>query len=98
MAGGEVQPGSELLAFAPFLHSSSQPLTYGYGPRSLSELRAREFGRLAGESGGGTCAGLAGQRGGHAVPKELSAPDGNDVTSFGAHFEWEDLGGTCSCV
>uniref|UniRef100_K9IZQ1 Molybdenum cofactor sulfurase n=1 Tax=Desmodus rotundus TaxID=9430 RepID=K9IZQ1_DESRO len=48
MAGGEKQPGSELLAFAPFLHSSSQPLTYGYGPRSLSELRAREFGRLAG--------------------------------------------------
>lgn len=43
--------------------------------------------------GGGTCAGLAQQRGGHAVPKELSTPDGNNVTSFGAHFEWEDLEG-----
>ncbi|XP_054439520.1 molybdenum cofactor sulfurase isoform X2 [Pteronotus mesoamericanus] len=48
MAGGEAQPGAELLAFARSRHSSTQPLAYGYGPRSLSELRAREFGRLAG--------------------------------------------------
>lgn len=44
--------GAELLAFERFRASSSQPLTYGYGPRRLRELRAREFGRLAGEAGG----------------------------------------------
>ncbi|XP_036889007.1 molybdenum cofactor sulfurase [Sturnira hondurensis] len=48
MAGGEEQPGAELLAFAPFSHWSTQPLASGYGPLSLSELRAREFSRLAG--------------------------------------------------
>ncbi|KAM5305334.1 molybdenum cofactor sulfurase isoform 2-T2 [Glossophaga mutica] len=48
MAGGEEQPGAELLAFAPFPHSSTQSLAYGYGPQGLSELRVREFGRLAG--------------------------------------------------
>lgn len=48
MAGGAAHPGAELLAFARFLDSSLQPLVYGYGPGSLRELRAREFGRLAG--------------------------------------------------
>nr|XP_010945508.1 molybdenum cofactor sulfurase isoform X2 [Camelus bactrianus] len=48
MAGGAAQPGAELLAFAGFLDSSPQPLAYGYGRRSLRELRAREFSRLAG--------------------------------------------------
>lgn len=91
MAGGTAQPGAELLAFERFRDSSKQPLAYGYGPRSLRELRAREFGRLAGEASGD--AGLAGRPGGHAVPKELSAPGGCDVTSFGAHFEWKDLEG-----
>nr|XP_030732430.1 molybdenum cofactor sulfurase isoform X13 [Globicephala melas] len=47
MAGGAEQSGTELLAFAQFLDSSPQPLVYGYGRRSLHELRAREFGRLA---------------------------------------------------
>ncbi|XP_019785959.1 molybdenum cofactor sulfurase isoform X11 [Tursiops truncatus] len=47
MAGGAEQSGTELLAFAQFLDSSPQPLAYGYGRRSLHELRAREFGRLA---------------------------------------------------
>ncbi|XP_037010413.2 molybdenum cofactor sulfurase [Artibeus jamaicensis] len=48
MAGEEKQPGPELPAFSPFSHSSTQPLAYSYGPLSLSELRAREFSRLAG--------------------------------------------------
>ncbi|XP_068418879.1 molybdenum cofactor sulfurase [Eschrichtius robustus] len=48
MAGGAGQSGAELLAFAQFLDSSPQPLVYGYGRRNLHELRAREFGRLAG--------------------------------------------------
>ncbi|XP_040120808.1 molybdenum cofactor sulfurase [Oryx dammah] len=48
MAGGAAHPGAELLAFARFLDSSLQPLVYGYGRGSLLELRAREFGRLAG--------------------------------------------------
>lgn len=59
MAGGAAPQGAELLAFARFRESSKQPLAYGYGPRSLRELRQREFGRLAGEAGGGTCAGWA---------------------------------------
>lgn len=59
MAGGAAPRGAELLAFARFRESSKQPLAYGYGPRSLRELRQREFGRLAGEAGGGTCAGWA---------------------------------------
>ncbi|XP_004683910.1 PREDICTED: molybdenum cofactor sulfurase [Condylura cristata] len=48
MAGEAAQSGAELLSFARFLDSSAGQLTYGYGQRSLSELRAREFGRLAG--------------------------------------------------
>ncbi|XP_057360103.1 molybdenum cofactor sulfurase isoform X2 [Manis pentadactyla] len=48
MAGGATSRGAELLDFARFRDSSSQPLAYGYGQRSLRELRAREFGRLAG--------------------------------------------------
>lgn len=52
MAGWAAQPGAELLTFEKFLDSSAQRLTYGYGRHSLSELRAREFGRLAGEVGG----------------------------------------------
>ncbi|XP_038399413.1 molybdenum cofactor sulfurase isoform X2 [Canis lupus familiaris] len=48
MAGGAAPPGPELLAFARFRESSERPLPYGYGPRSLRELRQREFGRLAG--------------------------------------------------
>lgn len=52
MDGGAARPGSELLSFARFLDSSAQRLSYGYGRRSLSELREREFGRLAGGAGG----------------------------------------------
>uniref|UniRef100_A0A8C3WWB0 Molybdenum cofactor sulfurase n=1 Tax=Catagonus wagneri TaxID=51154 RepID=A0A8C3WWB0_9CETA len=48
MAGEAAQPGVEPLAFARFLDSSPQPFIYGYGGRSLRELREREFGRLAG--------------------------------------------------
>nr|XP_017521267.1 molybdenum cofactor sulfurase isoform X2 [Manis javanica] len=48
MAGGAASRGAELLDFARFWDSSSQPLAYGYGQRSLRELRAHEFGRLAG--------------------------------------------------
>ncbi|XP_017521267.2 molybdenum cofactor sulfurase isoform X2 [Manis javanica] len=48
MAGGAAPRGAELLDFARFWDSSSQPLAYGYGQRSLRELRAHEFGRLAG--------------------------------------------------
>ncbi|XP_059563097.1 molybdenum cofactor sulfurase isoform X2 [Myotis daubentonii] len=50
MADGAAQPGAELLAFERFREASAQPLAYGYGhgPRGLRELRAREFGRLAG--------------------------------------------------
>ncbi|XP_037364538.1 LOW QUALITY PROTEIN: molybdenum cofactor sulfurase [Talpa occidentalis] len=48
MAGEAAPLGAELLTFARFLDSSAERLTYGYGQRSLSELRAREFGRLAG--------------------------------------------------
>ncbi|KAF5919135.1 molybdenum cofactor sulfurase [Diceros bicornis minor] len=48
MAGGTAQPGAELLDFAQFRESSARRLVYGYGRRSLRELRAREFGRLAG--------------------------------------------------
>lgn len=61
MADGAAQPGAELLAFERFREASAQPLAYGYGhgQRGLRELRAREFGRLAGEARG-TCAGLAG--------------------------------------
>lgn len=54
MAQGTAQPGAELLAFERFREASAQPLAYGYGhgPRGLRELRAREFGRLAGEAAG----------------------------------------------
>ncbi|XP_054580056.1 molybdenum cofactor sulfurase isoform X2 [Eptesicus fuscus] len=50
MADGAAQPGAELLAFERFREASAQPLAYGYGhgQRGLRELRAREFGRLAG--------------------------------------------------
>ncbi|XP_046942823.1 molybdenum cofactor sulfurase [Lynx rufus] len=48
MAGGAAPRGAELLAFARFRDSSPQPLAYGYGPRSLRDMREREFGRLAG--------------------------------------------------
>lgn len=66
MAGGAAHPGAELLAFERFLDSSLQPLVYGYGRGSLRELRAREFGRLAGETGGGN---LCGAGGGHTVSR-----------------------------
>lgn len=61
MAGEAAQPGPELPDFAPFLDSSTQPGVYGYGQRSLRELRAREFRRLEGEAGGDTCEQLAGR-------------------------------------
>lgn len=61
MAGAAAQPGPELLDFAAFRDSSTQPVVYGYGQRSLRELRAREFRRLEGEAGGATCAQLAGR-------------------------------------
>ncbi|KAG8521657.1 Molybdenum cofactor sulfurase [Galemys pyrenaicus] len=48
MAGEAALPGAELLPFARFLDSSARGLAYGYGQGSLRELRAREFGRLAG--------------------------------------------------
>ncbi|XP_036085860.1 molybdenum cofactor sulfurase isoform X2 [Rousettus aegyptiacus] len=48
MAGAAAQPGPELLDFAAFRDSSTQPVVYGYGQRSLRELRAREFRRLEG--------------------------------------------------
>lgn len=60
MAGGAAEPEAELLALPPFRDSSTQSLAYGYGRRSLRELRECEFGRLKGEAGGGTCVGLAG--------------------------------------
>lgn len=61
MACRDAHRGAELLDFAQFRDSSTQALVYGYGGRSLPELRAREFGRLAGETGGGTSMGLAGR-------------------------------------
>lgn len=61
MAGEAAQPGVEPLALALFLDSSPQPFVYGYGGRSLREMREREFGRLAGETGWGICAGPAGR-------------------------------------
>lgn len=61
MAGGAAPRGAELLAFARFRDSSPQPLAYGYGPRSLRDMREREFGRLAGKASRGTCAGWAGR-------------------------------------
>ncbi|XP_066208847.1 molybdenum cofactor sulfurase [Saccopteryx leptura] len=48
MDDGAGQPEAELPAFARFRDSSAQPLAYGYGSPGLRELRAREFGRLAG--------------------------------------------------
>lgn len=48
MARREAQPEAKLLTFSKFLDSNPQRLTYGYDRRSLSELRAREFSRLAG--------------------------------------------------
>ncbi|XP_039094908.1 molybdenum cofactor sulfurase isoform X2 [Hyaena hyaena] len=48
MAGGAAPRGAELLAFTGFRDSSTQLLAYGYGPRSLRDMREREFGRLAG--------------------------------------------------
>ncbi|XP_045383612.1 molybdenum cofactor sulfurase isoform X2 [Lemur catta] len=47
MAGGAADPGAELRAFGWF-GDSNAPRPYGDGPGSLRELRAREFGRLAG--------------------------------------------------
>lgn len=61
MACRDAHRGAELLDFAQFRASSTQPLAYGYAGRSLQELRAREFGRLAGETGGGASLGLAGR-------------------------------------
>lgn len=66
MAGGAAHPGAELLPFARFLDSSLQPLVYGYGRGTLHELRAREFGRLAGETGEGN---LCGAGEGYAVSR-----------------------------
>ncbi|XP_004380979.1 molybdenum cofactor sulfurase [Trichechus manatus latirostris] len=48
MAGEAAQRGAELLDFEQFRDSSSPRLPYGYGQRSLRELREREFSRLAG--------------------------------------------------
>ncbi|XP_053427085.1 molybdenum cofactor sulfurase [Nycticebus coucang] len=47
MADGTAEPGAERRDLAAF-QGSSAPRPYGYGPGSLQELRAREFGRLAG--------------------------------------------------
>ncbi|XP_012512073.1 PREDICTED: molybdenum cofactor sulfurase isoform X2 [Propithecus coquereli] len=47
MAGGAADPGAELRTFGRFWDSNAQR-PYGDGPGSLRELRAREFGRLAG--------------------------------------------------
>lgn len=54
MAGAAAESGRELPAFAGSRDPSAPRLAYGYGysPGSLRELRAREFGRLAGEAGG----------------------------------------------
>lgn len=102
MAGGAAPRGAELLDFARFWDSSSQPLAYGYGQRSLRELRAHEFGRLAGEAGAGTCAGLVGRPWEHAGSR-------TDVgMSFCSRWERHSLiwdvfwierpGGTCLLV
>ncbi|XP_037838291.2 molybdenum cofactor sulfurase isoform X1 [Chlorocebus sabaeus] len=50
MAGAAAESGRELPAFAGSRDPSAPRLAYGYGysPGSLRELRAREFGRLAG--------------------------------------------------
>nr|XP_014977331.2 molybdenum cofactor sulfurase isoform X2 [Macaca mulatta] len=50
MAGAVAESGRELPAFAGSRDPSAPRLAYGYGygPGSLRELRAREFGRLAG--------------------------------------------------
>ncbi|XP_010333725.2 molybdenum cofactor sulfurase isoform X2 [Saimiri boliviensis] len=48
MAGAAAESGRELRAFVRSWDPSAPRLAYGYGPGSLSELRAREFGRLAG--------------------------------------------------
>ncbi|XP_005586917.3 molybdenum cofactor sulfurase isoform X2 [Macaca fascicularis] len=48
MAGAVAESGRELPAFAGYRDPSAPRLAYGYGPGSLRELRAREFGRLAG--------------------------------------------------
>ncbi|XP_014977331.3 molybdenum cofactor sulfurase isoform X2 [Macaca mulatta] len=50
MAGAVAESGRELPAFAGSRDTSAPRLAYGYGygPGSLRELRAREFGRLAG--------------------------------------------------
>ncbi|KAL0613406.1 LOW QUALITY PROTEIN: Molybdenum cofactor sulfurase [Plecturocebus cupreus] len=48
MAGAAAESGQELRAFARSWDLSAPRLAYGYGPGRLRELRAREFGRLAG--------------------------------------------------
>ncbi|XP_032101197.1 molybdenum cofactor sulfurase [Sapajus apella] len=48
MAGAAAESGLELRAFAMSWDPSAPRLAYSYGPGSLRELRAREFGRLAG--------------------------------------------------
>ncbi|XP_033033838.1 molybdenum cofactor sulfurase isoform X1 [Trachypithecus francoisi] len=48
MASAAAESGQELPAFAGSRDPSAPRLAYGYGPGSLRELRAREFGRLAG--------------------------------------------------
>lgn len=100
MACEDAHPGAELLDFAQFRNSSTQFLVYGYDGRSLPELRAREFGRLAGETGGGTGVGLAGRpwvgvgtRFLEPTCKELFAPGASGVTSFGEHLKSKDLEG-----
>ncbi|XP_012870305.1 PREDICTED: molybdenum cofactor sulfurase [Dipodomys ordii] len=48
MAGPAADPEAQLLSFQRFRALSKPRLAYGYGSRSLSQLREREFGRLAG--------------------------------------------------
>ncbi|KAI6054480.1 molybdenum cofactor sulfurase [Marmota monax] len=48
MASEATEPGAELLAFTRFRDSSAARLAYGYGARSLLDMRESEFGRLAG--------------------------------------------------
>lgn len=62
MAGAVAESGRELPAFAGSRDPSAPRLAYGYGygPGSLRELRAREFGRLAGEAGEGAGVGTRG--------------------------------------
>lgn len=62
MAGGAARREAELLALPRFRDSSAQSLAYGYGRRSVRELRECEFGRLKGEAGGAPVRGWLGCR------------------------------------